>query len=96
MYDAAAVAKEFVPENKPRLLKLREALEKLEPFDHEVVGATLAGVAKELGVKTGVLVHPTRVACCGNTSGPSLYHLMAIIGKAKVLTRLDEALAKIG
>jgi len=96
MFDPAAVAKEFVPENKPRLARLREALEKLEPFDHETVGATLAGVAKELGVKTGVLVHPTRVACCGNTSGPSLYHLMAIIGKPKVLTRLDEALAKMG
>jgi len=95
-YDAAAVAKELVPENKPRLATLREALEKLDPFDHEPVGATLAGVAKGLGVKTGVLVHPTRVACCGNTAGPSLYHLMAIIGKQKVLARLDEAMAKIG
>jgi len=43
-----------------------------------------------------VLVHPTRVACCGNTAGPSLYHLMAILGKQKVLARLEEAIRQIG
>ncbi|MEY2429004.1 MAG: glutamyl-tRNA synthetase [Verrucomicrobiota bacterium] len=94
-YDPEAVQRDFVPENKPRLAKLREALEKLEPFEHENVGATLAGVAKELGVKTGVLVHPTRLACCGKTAGPSLYHLIAILGKTRTLERIDRALAKI-
>ena len=78
------------------MARLREALAALEPFDHETVGATLATVAKGFGVKTGVLVHPTRLACCGNTAGPSLYHLIAILGKARVLHRLDLALARIG
>jgi len=32
------------------------------------IGATLKAVAQELGVKAGVLVHPTRLACCGNTA----------------------------
>jgi glutamyl-tRNA synthetase len=95
-YDAEAVQKEFTAENKARLMKLREALVKLEPFDHDAVGATIAGTAKELGVKTGVLVHPTRVACCGKTAGPSLYHLMAILGKEKVLERVGRALQRMG
>ena len=94
-YDPEAVQRDFVPENKPRLAKLRAALEKLEPFEHENVGATLAAVAKELGVKTGVLVHPTRLACCGKTAGPSLYHLIAILGKKRTLERIDRAFAKI-
>jgi len=94
-YDAEAVQKEFTPDNKQRLLKLREALARLEPFDHDAIGATIASVAKDLGVKTGVLVHPTRVACCGKTAGPSLYHLMAILGKEKVLQRIDKALEKM-
>jgi glutamyl-tRNA synthetase len=93
--DPEAVQRDFVPENKPRLAKLREALEKLDPFEHENVGATLASVAKEFGVKTGVLVHPTRLACCGKTAGPSLYHLIAILGKKRTLERIDLALAKI-
>jgi glutamyl-tRNA synthetase len=94
-YDPEAVQKEFTAENKVRLTSLREALVKLEPFDHNSIGTTIAGTAKELGVKTGVLVHPTRVACCGKTAGPSLYHLMAILGRQTVLERLDKALKKM-
>lgn len=90
-----AAARELTQENKPRLERLRDALERLEPFTHEQVGATIAAVAKEFGVKTGVLVHPTRVACCGSPSGPSLYHLIAILGKQRTLQRLDRALTQI-
>jgi glutamyl-tRNA synthetase len=38
-------------------------------------------------------VHPTRLACTGNASGPSLYHLLEILGKERVLKRIDKALA---
>jgi len=95
-YDAAAAQKDFTPENKPRLARLREALAKLEPFEADPIGVTLKGVAQELGVKAGVLVHPTRLACCGNPAGPSLYHLLAILGKECALQRIDRALARMG
>jgi glutamyl-tRNA synthetase len=94
-FDTEAVQKEFTIENRGRLQKLRAALAVLEPFGHEQVGATIGAVAKECGVKTGVLVHPTRVACAGKTAGPSLYHLMALLGKEKILKRLDAAIASI-
>ncbi len=95
-YDAEAVQKDFTPENRPRLARLREALAALEPFEPDPIGTTLKAVAQGLGVKAGVLVHPTRLACCGNTAGPSLYHLLAILGKARALARMDKALARIG
>src|SRR2546423_7643971 len=44
-YDAEAVQKEFTPENKERLIKLRQALKELEPFDHDKIGETIASVA---------------------------------------------------
>jgi nondiscriminating glutamyl-tRNA synthetase len=94
-YDAEAAGREFTAENKGRVARLREALAKLEPFEAEPIGNTLKGVAQELGVKTGVLVHPTRLACCGATAGPSLYHLMAILGRERVLERIDRALARM-
>jgi glutamyl-tRNA synthetase len=93
--DAESARREFTPENKPRLARLREALAGLSPFDADHIGATLAATAKELGVKNAVLVHPTRLACTGNPSGPSLYHLLAILGKDRVLQRLDQALARM-
>jgi glutamyl-tRNA synthetase len=95
-YDPEAAQRDFTAENKPRLARLREALAKLEPFEAEPIGNTLKAVAQELGVKAGVLVHPTRLACCGNTAGPSLYHLLAILGKDRALQRIDRALARMG
>ena len=95
-YDPVAAQKDFTPENKPRLAKLRDALAKLEPFEADPIGNTLKAVAQELGVKAGVLVHPTRLACCGSTAGPSLYHLLAILGKERALQRIDLALARMG
>jgi glutamyl-tRNA synthetase len=95
-YDAEAVKRDFTAENKPRLAKLRQALAKLDPFEPDPIGATVAAVAKESGVKTGVLVHPTRLACCGSTAGPSLYHLLAILGRERALARIDRALEQMG
>ena len=49
-----------------------------------------------LGVKVGVRVHPVRLACTGNPNGPSLYHLLEVIGKEKTLGRIEKGLAAIG
>jgi glutamyl-tRNA synthetase len=86
--DPAAAAKEFTPENKARLQKLGDALGGLADFKAPAIEQTLKAVAAELGVKAGVLVHPTRLACTGNTVGPSLYHLMEVLDRDRVLKRL--------
>ena len=91
-FPANLANQEFNAENKQRLLALRNALAKLEPFEPEAIGNSLKTTAQQLGVKPAVLVHPTRLACCGSTAGPSLYHLIAILGKERVLIRLDRAL----
>jgi glutamyl/glutaminyl-tRNA synthetase len=92
-YDAEAAKKDFIPENKTRLAKLREALAALTSFDAISVEAALKTTAKELGVKVGVLVHPTRLALTGKTIGPSLYHLLEVLGKDKSLGRMEQAMA---
>lgn len=95
-FDREAAKKDFSPENKPRLARLREAYAALSSFDPATLESTLKAVATELGIKAGVLVHPTRLACTGKSIGPSLYHLMAVLGKERVLKRLDRALVKMG
>jgi glutamyl-tRNA synthetase len=95
-YDADAALKDFVPENKPRLEKLRDAFAAAPAFTAEALESALKETAKALGVKAGVLVHPCRLAVTGKTSGPSLYHLLHVVGKERVLARLEKALAAIG
>jgi glutamyl-tRNA synthetase len=90
--DPVLAAKEFTPENKPRLSTLRSSFAQLEPFTAAGIEQTLKATAKELGVKVGVLVHPTRLACTGSAAGPSLYHLLEILGKKTVLESIDAAL----
>jgi glutamyl/glutaminyl-tRNA synthetase len=46
-------------------------------------------------VKNKVLVMPARVACTGSKVGPSLYHLIEVLGQAEVLKRFDAALARM-
>jgi len=94
-YDLAAAAKDFIPEQRPRLAALAEALRQLSDFGAASLELCLKRVAAELGVKAGVLVHPTRLACTGKPSGPSLYHLMEVLGRERVLERLQRALVVI-
>ena len=47
-------------------------------------------------MKIGVLVQPVRLACTGNPHGPSLYHLLEVLGKDKVMQRIEKALTGFG
>lgn len=92
-YSAEGVSKHFTPENKPRLEAVRDALAKLESFSASEIEAAMKATAGNLGVKVGAIVHPTRLALTGSNAGPSLYHLIEVLGKERVLVRLDRAAA---
>ncbi len=91
-YEAAGVGKHFTPENKPRIEAVRAAFATAKPFDSAALEAALKTTAASLGVKVGVLVHPARLAVTGSNAGPSLYHLLEVLGREKVLARLDRAM----
>jgi glutamyl-tRNA synthetase len=91
-YDPQSAAKHFIPENKPRLKAVRDALSSLEKFDAAEIEGALKSTASKLGIKLGAIVHPTRLAATGSNVGPSLYHLLEVLGKERVLARIDRAL----
>jgi glutamyl-tRNA synthetase len=92
-YNPDGVARHFTVENKPKLEAVRGALSILKKFDVAEIEATLKSTAANLGVKVGAIVHPTRLAVTGSNVGPSLYHLLEVLGKEKVVARIDRALA---
>jgi glutamyl-tRNA synthetase len=92
-YNPEGVAKYFTEENKPRLNAVRDAFSALQKFEATDIETTVKTTAAKLGVKAGPIVHPTRLAVTGSNVGPSLYHLLEVLGKEKVLSRIDRALA---
>ena len=93
--DPEAVAEAFVPAARPLLDRLIAELANLPAFTADAIQSLFKPLGKELGVKVGALVHPTRVALTGSKVGPSLYHLMEVLGREKVIERLRGALTKI-
>jgi glutamyl-tRNA synthetase len=94
--DPLALAQDFGGESAARIRRLRAAFAVAGSFEATELEATLKAVARECGVKAGVLVHPIRLACTGAKAGPSLYHLLEVLGRERVLARLDRALTAAG
>jgi glutamyl/glutaminyl-tRNA synthetase len=84
------------PEAMNRLRSLRNAYAIQEEWFASNLEAELKRLAKEIGCKVGELVHPARVAVSGRAIGPSLYHMFEIMGKARVLRRIDRTLQLLG
>ena len=91
-YDEAMAAKAFAPENKGAFARLRDVYAEVDAFAPEALEAALKALAEELDVKVRVLVIPARCACTGVKVGPSLYDLMVVLGRERVLARFDRAL----
>ena len=73
-----------------RLNALATAFEKVADWSPESIEAALKSTAVELGVKAGSLVLPTRVAVSGRGSGPSLYHMMEVLGRECSIRRIRQ------
>jgi glutamyl-tRNA synthetase len=93
-FDPAAVQKVFTAEGLAHLETLKSTLSALPAFDCATIENSIKGLATEKGVKTGVYIHSIRLATSGRPVGPSLYHLLEVLGKERVLSRIDRALGK--
>jgi glutamyl-tRNA synthetase len=96
-YDEAAVAKSLTgPAAAERLKALSEVYAALPAWDCASLEASLKETAAKLGIKTGELVHPARVAASGRGIGPGLYEMLEILGKERTLARFSKGIAKAG
>jgi glutamyl-tRNA synthetase len=91
VYDAEAKTKALTPASVSALEQLASRFQSLPEYTAAALEAALKGLATELGVKVGVLIAPCRVGCTGRTVGPSLYHLLEVLGRDRVARRLARA-----
>ena len=88
-YDPAAVEKTLrKPGALDRLAQLEEAYAALASFDAATLETALKALAGTLGVKPAEFIHPARVAVSGRSVGPSLYHMMEVLGADRTLARM--------
>ncbi len=88
--DALALAKHLTDETKPALAALAKAFAELPCFDKESIHTAMQTTASALGLGMGKVAMPLRVALTGGTQSPSIDATAALLGKAKVLARLEQ------
>ena len=94
-FEEEAVEKAFrVPGALDKLTALADRYEASETWTPEAIEATLKATAAELGWKNKELIHPTRIAVSGRAVGPSLYHMMEVLGRERTVARMRKAVAR--
>jgi glutamyl-tRNA synthetase len=95
-FDSAAVHKHLSsPDLISHLDALRNEWSRLESFDEGSLEKVLRDLAGSRGVKAGTLIHAVRVAVTGRAVSPGLFEVLALLGRAKSVARLDDARERI-
>jgi glutamyl-tRNA synthetase len=92
-FDAAAVKKNLGKEPRLRgfLPELASRIAHLEDFNIHSAEEVFRAYCEEKGVTAGVLINAARTAVSGTSVGPGLFEMLEVIGKDKVVNRLNKA-----
>ena len=90
-YEEKGANKFLVPEIKPILKEVIEEIEK-EPLEEEKFEKFLRGLAEEKRIKLKNIAQAIRVALTGKTVSPGLFEIIKVLGKDKVIKRLNRAI----
>lgn len=91
-------AKEKFLNEKSRdlLIELKKGISFLSEFSTPEIENLFKTIVENHGVKLGALAQPVRVAMTGGTESPGIYEVLDVLGKEKVLKRLEKAISLIG
>lgn len=76
-----------------RLAAVRAAFTPLHEFSTAEIERTIRELAATQGVKASDYIHPLRVAVTGQAVSPGIFEVCAILGRERVLQRIDALLA---
>ena len=95
-YDAGGVKKHLgAPEMPGHLSALREAYAALPEWSEAALEQSLRALAEARGVKAGALIHGTRLAMTGRMVSPGLFEMLVLLGRDRVLGRLDRLIESL-
>ena len=97
-YEEKAVKKHWA--KKPdevlvRLRRLHEVYAGLDEWELEPLEDALRGLADELGVGAGKVIHPLRLALTGSSASPGIFQVLMAIGRERSLARIEEGIRRV-
>jgi glutamyl-tRNA synthetase len=96
-FDDDAVAKHWrkdVPGTLARLRAVEDTLRSAE-WNEAALESALRGLAEEMGVGAGKLIHPLRVALTGRATSPGIFEVLVLLGADRALNRVSEAVQRL-
>ena len=94
-YEEKGVKKRWKDDSAGLLRTYADRLEGLEVFEVAQVEAVLRALAEERAIGAGRIIHPTRLAVSGRSSGPGLFDMMAVLGQQTCVRRLRNAAERL-
>jgi len=71
---------------------LKQAFQSLDVFDETAIENAIKSCAESNGLNAGKLIQPLRVALTGKPVGPGIFETLILLGKEKVIQRLEDAI----
>ncbi|MFO7889804.1 MAG: glutamate--tRNA ligase [bacterium] len=88
-YKEKAIKKYLKKEGvKSRLKLLEDRLKECSDWSEETLEKLVRGLAAELDIGAGKIIHPLRVALTGCSASPGIFELMRVLGQDTVLRRV--------
>jgi glutamyl-tRNA synthetase len=94
-YEEKAAKKFLKPDIGPVMDDLVEQLAGMEDFSEQALEGVFVEVTERHGIKLGKIAQPVRVALTGRSASPGIFEVVNILGKSRVLARLERAAAFI-
>ncbi len=91
-YDEKSAKKHFKQTSLPILQAIRQKLDDIQHWDAQSIQQCIHAYSEESELKLGKIAPPIRVAVCGSANSPSIDITLELVGKQRVLTRIDNAI----
>jgi len=93
-YDEKALKKKLKKDGVAETLqKIRAMFEGLETFDEASTDKALHDFVETSGLGFGAVMSPVRIAVSGQQSGPDLFPVLGVLGRDRVLSRINRTLS---
>jgi len=89
-YDDQAAKKFLKADMAPVMVDLIERLKALDFFSEKNLEAVFTDLLEAHDIKLGKIAQPARVALTGRTASPGLFEIMDVLGKDRVISRLEK------